>query len=393
MTNESNSAHNDGQTLLEKKSVSAAKILQNVILISFRARIWTAKQVLTGSDLPDVDKDDLPPSYLASLGSKKLIDDNLLKPFHNIRQRAKRVLETYGIEFMGGAAVSLQKTAKVAAELDSLREEFETTRDTFIKDYEANRSEWINANQNWKHALEARPVPIEKIKASFYFDWVATHVTPPKGKNKALTRGFDTQVEGLPDRLFDDIANEANDILTKSFVGVSRVQQKVLHRVIHIKSKLDDLQFLHPSAFSLVQAIDYVMSMLPPSGYIEGVSFDALYKMLEILSIKDKAIAFGTEISNGKSVELAISDVVDIRVKSTKPAKNIFDETESSSVSLDKQNHENDEIRNILMGNELDSEAATVATAQVTSKKPKKAEQGKAVPTQQESTICSPVLF
>lgn len=44
----------------------------------------------------------LPPSELASLGSKKIINSDELKEFENLKRRAVRLLELNGVRFLGG---------------------------------------------------------------------------------------------------------------------------------------------------------------------------------------------------------------------------------------------------------------------------------------------------
>lgn len=294
---------------LENKSVSAAKILQQVVLIQVHTHIWSASQALKGQDLPRVSASDLPPAFLASLGSKKLIDIAEMKIFHTLKRRAQRCLESYGVDFMGGFAIPCTKIETVAQELNEIELEFNVAKDNFIQSYPTLVENWIKANPTWKHALTAKPVPVEKVALGISFDWLATHVTEPKGKHaKILSRGFHKQVDSLSDKLFSEISAESMEILEKSFLGKDRVSQSVIGRVKQIQEKLKNLCFLNSAATPLSELIAYVRSLLPPNGFIEGECFSVLFQTLELLRDTSNAMEFAAKVVAGKTVEEVASE-------------------------------------------------------------------------------------
>jgi len=327
------------QTSVQSKAVSAVNIMKNVMLFQIECHIWSGAQVLKGQDLTKVDKDDLPPPFLASLGSKKLIDVTHLKVFTTLKRQAERVLENYGIEFMGGYAVSLTKVDAVALELESIEKLFEVAKTDFFANYDKYCTEWSNLNPEWKHAIEAKPVPIEKVTISF--DWLPTIISAPTGKkNQALINRCNEKVEGLSDKLFIDIAKEASEAIDKSMCGKDRVTQSVMQRLANIRQKLDDLSFINSSASYIVSAIDYISSLMPPSGYIDGASFNALYQLFELLAKPQVVLEFGEACRNGEPVETLISEHCTYAVDSIQTPKKPSTKSAQSQVisKLDEPN-------------------------------------------------------
>lgn len=309
MTEQTQNQNGDSQDRFQKKSVSAAKILQQVVLIQVQTHIWSASQALKPGDLEKVKATDLPPNHVASLGSKKLIDVTELNVFHTLKRAAQRVLETYGIEFMGGFAIPCTKIKEVQEALDVIEKKFIAAKEQFIKDYPDHLQNWIALNPTWERALTAKPVPVDKVSAGISFDWLATHVTEPKGKHaKLLARGFHKEVDSLSDKLFKEIATEAESILEDSFYGKDKVPQKCITRVSALETKLTDLGFLNTATTPLSSLIAYIRSLLPPNGFIEGYCFSALYQTLELLKSTEKSMEFAEQVNSGRAVEEVASE-------------------------------------------------------------------------------------
>lgn len=312
------------KSLLEQKSISASKILKMVVLLQLTTHIWSASQSLKGQDLPKVDKDDLPPSHLAKLGNKKLIDVQELNVFHKLKRQASRVLENYGVPFMGGWAIPCAKIEVVAEELNLITNEFDAEREKFLLNYPTLVKDWITKNPSWEAALTAKPVPVEKVALALSMDWLAIDIAEHKGKSrKLLEKSFHKEVDSLSDKLFDEIASTANDILTGSMIGNSSVSQKTMTRIENIRVKLNDLSFLDANVQPLVELIKYIEALMPPNGIIEGESFDVLFALVELLSSTEKSKEFATHILQGATIEDASSMYL---LKETKSKADLFGE-------------------------------------------------------------------
>jgi hypothetical protein len=293
------------------KTSSAEDILNQVLLVQIEAHIWSGRKKLQNADLPKVNAIDLPPSYFASLGSKKIIDTEALKIFDTLKKAAHRTCEAHGVRFLGGYAIPLVKVELVGAELDSIEAKFEAAKVDFIKKYPSCVESWLDLNPSWAHAINAGVTETARVESAIGFAWQAIHVKTPRGKAaKLLNRGITKEVNGLSDQLFKEISASAKDMLEKTLLGKNEVTRKSLGRVNNLRDKLRDLSFLNPTVTPLVHSIDYVLTLMPPSGSIEGASFNALYQMVELLGDPARAMAHGIVINKGMSVEDAVSECV-----------------------------------------------------------------------------------
>lgn len=292
-------------------TTSAENILNQVILVQIEAHIWSGRKKLENADLINIKQDDLPPAYFATMGSKKIINTDTLKIFDTLKKRAHRICEANGVSFLGGYAIPLVKVEVVAAELDLIEVEFEAAKVDFLAKYPAQIDSWIALNQTWAHAIKSSVTAIGRVEAAIGFAWQAIHVKTPKGKAaKLLSRGITKEVNGLSDQLFKEISASAQDMLEKTLLGKNQVTQKGLGRIQQLRQKLFDLSFLNSTVKPLVHSIDYILTLMPPTGIIEGESYNALYQLVELLSDPERAIQHGIDINEGKSVEDAVSDYV-----------------------------------------------------------------------------------
>jgi hypothetical protein len=286
------------------------EILDQVTLIQLEPHIWSGRCKLRQEDLKNVDASDLPPADLATLGSKRKIDTGYLNVFVALKKRAERACAAVGVKFMGGFAVPVTKAADLAKELDAVQAEWAKEKADFLANYDTYVRDWVTTHVVWQHAVSI-PTPLEYVAAAISFDWAAIQIREPDENQKAdLVKGLNKQVNGLADKLFSEIADEASDILDKSFTGKDKVSQKALHRVKALRNKLHDLSFLNANVDPIVESLDHTLSLMPMAGHIDGIQFNALYGLLSILSNADRARAHGQSILSGTSVEDALSSAV-----------------------------------------------------------------------------------
>ena len=75
---------------------------------------WSGKKTLTPEDL-GLDRTQLPPESLVSLGDKQLVDPKALRDFTTLRSAARRECLAVGTRFMGGYAVPVAKAPALLA--------------------------------------------------------------------------------------------------------------------------------------------------------------------------------------------------------------------------------------------------------------------------------------
>ena len=102
---------------------------------------WSGKKTLTPEDL-GLDRSQLPPETLVSLGDKQLVDPEALKAFGSIRSAARRLCLAVGTRFLGGYAVPVAKAPALLAELDRLGQRYQDARTAFLAGYDMQLAAW-----------------------------------------------------------------------------------------------------------------------------------------------------------------------------------------------------------------------------------------------------------
>ena len=88
--------------------MSKLNILRNVVVISLSdTSLWTGRAKMTAEDL-GLSDEQVPPDAIASLGSKRVIDGDALKPLNKIRYLMRRACLEVGTRFLGGFAVAIE---------------------------------------------------------------------------------------------------------------------------------------------------------------------------------------------------------------------------------------------------------------------------------------------
>ena len=106
-----------------------------LVFVNLDITCWSGKKTLTPEDL-GLDRSQLPPETLVSLGEKQLIDPEALRTFTSIRSAARRLCLAVGTRFLGGHAVPAAKAPALLAELDALGQRYRDARATFLAGYD-----------------------------------------------------------------------------------------------------------------------------------------------------------------------------------------------------------------------------------------------------------------
>ena len=105
-------------------------VLDHLLVVNLDIHVWTARKKLSAPDLGDAD---LPPGDLASLGSKRVCNPKEIQTFNTLKARAVALLDRHGVRFLGGWAVPQQVIDEICMELTAIRDEFNQTKDEFLK--------------------------------------------------------------------------------------------------------------------------------------------------------------------------------------------------------------------------------------------------------------------
>jgi hypothetical protein len=285
-------------------SHNAEMILDQIDVVKLDINLWTSSKKLRPEDLVLGDGSILPPEDLAHLGTKKTVDPEKLREFNRIKKEAERICLESGTRFLGGFANPRSEIPRIIQELDNLSKTFEEAKREFISTYDNDTQDWIARHPEFGDAIRRAIEPVASVASKLRFDYVIFRVTRPdsdgqadeslaqhaKQADEALVR----RANSMSDQLFHEIAQEANQLVERSFVGKDTVTGRALNTFRRMRDKLDSLGFLDHRCMPVVDEIDTVLGALPANGPYNGVAFHSLFRLGLLLSDPDKIKRHGS---------------------------------------------------------------------------------------------------
>ena len=293
-------------------SHNAEMILDQIDVVKLDINLWTSSKKLRPEDLVLVDGSKLPPDDLAYLGTKKTVDPSKLKEFNRIKKEAERICLQSGTRFLGGFANPRIEIPRITQELDTLSKTFYEARDQFISSYNEDIEDWIARHAEFGNAIRRAIEPVDSVSAKLRFDYVVFRVTKPDSAVQA-DKSLDRRTHSMSEQLFHEIAQEASQLIDRSFVGKDTVTGRSLNAFRRMRDKLDSLGFLDHRCMPVVDKIDAVLGALSINGPYNGVAFSSLFSLGLLLSDPDKIKRHGSgllQLSSLVPVDEEIEDTV-----------------------------------------------------------------------------------
>ncbi len=273
------------------------QVTEQVVCINIDCSIWSGRKKLTPADFKNLESDSLPPSDLASLGSKKICNPEALRDFDTLKKEAHREAAKVGIRFLGGYAVPSSKAGSLGALLDDVRERFNKARDIFVGEYDDEIEAWIKKHPGWENSIRAAIPSVSHVEGRISFDYQAFEI-----KADGITSaGLERAVGGLADQLYLEVSKEAYNLYDVSICGKPHATQRTLRPLHTIRSKLEGLSFIDPKVTHVISMIDHVLIAMPTSGKIEGTSLSMLTGIVLTLSDAERIKACAERMMNGAS--------------------------------------------------------------------------------------------
>jgi len=291
---------------------TAEFMLDQLQVVKLTIRLWTSSKKLRPEDLKLADGTVLPPDTLASLGTKKTIDPKQLLEFTRIKKEAERICLEAGTRFIGGFANPSDEIPRIVNELNALSGLFDQEKERFLNVYSESTEHWINQHPDFADAIRNAIEPVASVERKLVFDYMVFRVSKPQGE---LGDSLNRHTLSLSDQLFREIAQDAKELIDRSFVGKDSVTGRVLNAFRRMRDKLDSLGFLDYRCFPIVDEIDRILGSIPKSGPYNGSSYHALFALGLLLSDPDKVKAHGGGLSQTQATwpdGVGQSDSVDI---------------------------------------------------------------------------------
>lgn len=295
-------------------SHKAEMILDQIDVVKLDINLWTSSKKLRPEDLVLADGSKLPPEDLAYLGTKKTIDPDKLKEFNRIKKEAERICLQSGTRFIGGFANPRAEIPRITQELDELSKTFYEARDQLLATYHEDTEDWIDRHVEFGDAIRRAIEPVESVASKLRFDYVVFRVTVPQADTllpdatPAAVDSLHRRTNSMSDQLFHEIAQEASQLIDRSFVGKDTVTGRSLNAFRRMRDKLDSLGFLDHRCMPVVDKIDAVLDALPKQGPYNGVAFNSLFTLGLLLSDPDKIKRHGSGLLQMES--LSVSDAI-----------------------------------------------------------------------------------
>lgn len=223
---------------------------------------WTGKAKLDRSDIPD--GANLPPEDLAQLGSKRLIDPALLKPFGRVRTRVHRVLSAHGLRFLGGWLLAEDVLPSVENELLILKDEFDEAVRDFAAGYAANVDAWIDEHPQWRSIIIHAVPPVSDVASRFNLAWQAFQIVPHQPDEATRGDNLAQQIQGIASQVVTDLAADINELRTTTFEDRGApVTAKTMKPISDLAAKCHRLALFNPAALAVADILENLACIDP----------------------------------------------------------------------------------------------------------------------------------
>lgn len=285
---------------------SKMHILRNVIVFSLgETSLWTGRAKMKPEDL-GLEEGQLPPEAVASLGSKRLISIDSLKPLTNVRYKMRRACMEVGTKFLGGYAVGAEEAEGLLKRLEGLVAEGEKRKASFLNNFDTKVKAWQAANPEWAHIMSAGTPERESIAKRINFGFHSVVVSAPD--NAALARNLIGAVEMMGGNLIEEIVAEARQFVERSLIsGRDQGSQKTVTPMRRLARKMQALKFIDPALGKMADVINAVLATLPSKGRVDGDAYLSLARVAHLLANRARFADTAQSLQEG---QISVADVV-----------------------------------------------------------------------------------
>ena len=268
--------------------------------------LWSGRKKLRTEDLKNLTQEQIPPTTLASLGSKRLCAPDDLAPGVRCRKQAERVCQLYGFRFLGHFAVPEQRLEALQRGLEVAVADFNAWRSDFLARYEAVIDRWVQQHPGWETIIRRAVEPVESVAARLSAGYQVFRIGPATDRaDDTANAGLAAQAATLGDRLLASVAQDAQTLWRESLHGRDQVGRRVLRPVQAILDKLQGWALIDPTVAPIVQRIELALAALPGRGPLQGNDLNALAGLVFLLSEPDRLKQHGQAVLQGLAATAA----------------------------------------------------------------------------------------
>lgn len=269
------------------------KHLDKLVICHINCSIWSGRKKLRPEDFRLPDGSHLPPSEVASLGSKKICDPEALNHFERLKKEAQRQCELVGVRFLGGYAIPESLVKNIIPELDRIAQSFQHHKHLFLANYDAVTKGWVEKHPNFAEAITRAISPIQDVQERFQFDYTLYRMKPAKQKAE-----LEEKVAGMGNTLLGEIARDANELFKLSIAGKDQLSQRAINPLRRMHSKLSGLAFLDNRTQPIIDTLGNLLERFPTTGGITGSLFHETVATVLMLTDPAKLQLHGEQLAN-----------------------------------------------------------------------------------------------
>lgn len=271
-----------------------ATVLDAVVLVQLDVRASElSSKVERTRDLPS---DQMPPAHLISAGVKHYADPKLKAPFNALKKRAERACAEVGFPLLKGWAVPKAAARKLDDVLKQLAISYVKEADNLEAALPQKFKEWEQSNPGWENLLTRdRPTPAN-IRSRYRFRHMMYRMRPAAdADDDPLNDGMGIARGSLLEAILDDVADNATDILKKTFEGKAQVSGRIMTSIGVLAKKLHSFAMVDPLVVPVASMIGEVLGSIGSTCATLSVTHtSALRGLLELLTDPVKVRTHGS---------------------------------------------------------------------------------------------------
>lgn len=280
---------------MKKVNENQLNLLKEIAIVNFDFDIWSGQTRLDRQhDIKLGSGGELPPEEIATLGTKRICDRDLLKVFHKLAVRTRRFCLAHGLPFMNGYAIPAEKIQTLTSFMDEMMLEFNQEKSAFLSVYDSSISDWANTNPDYAHNIMAGKRPVEEIEKKFSFDYQIFNIHGFDDKSES---SLNNRVGKLGEDMIDELISESNTYYEKTLHNKTYVSKRSLASLTRVADKLEGLCFLNNKLDPLHKLLSKAIKGFAVHkesvdannrNWIVGPFYHELSSIILILSSRDK---------------------------------------------------------------------------------------------------------
>ena len=213
--------------------VDIKDVVSSSVIIMPEIRVWTGMSKLTAGDFPPEVQKNLPPDYLAKLGSKQLLPKDYLREPGIIRSRTWNSLVRVGTHFLGGFLIPKARIQEVEDFLHADKTDFEAAVRAILSGLPKAVEEWLaQTPDKWKFAISSAIPTAGDIASRYSYDWYEYALDPEACNNgsaplgRVLSNAFTDEIAALAKRQYE-IIEPKSSVFGFKLKGMESLREKL----------------------------------------------------------------------------------------------------------------------------------------------------------------------